>query len=227
MIKRKVHFRLSEDCRRFVYTTDIAGAQGGTKAIPLASVESVQACPADGDSTFGLHASEVASDGRVHKFDAASPAQMRLWVKAVWDAVALRQYTREHLPLLLRGALVEKHGMLLRRTRWAITDGRRHGAMLAPVHPATARTPRTLVPAPPPFKVAHWPTAGCCVFAHDGAARDAAVRLVTAHSAALGVVPAAATFNSLCAARSAPAAPAASDTDTRVAVVHEAPTNEP
>ena len=40
---------------------------------------------------------------------------MRLWVKAVWDAVALLQYADEQLPLLLQGTLMQKHGMLIKR----------------------------------------------------------------------------------------------------------------
>ena len=112
MIKRNVHFRLGADCSSFEYTTDFAGgvAQGGTKTLPVASVMSAQACPADGDCTFG-----VQTDERVHKFDASSAAQMRLWVKAVWDAVALLQYADEQLPLLLQGTLMSKHGMLIKR----------------------------------------------------------------------------------------------------------------
>ena len=113
MLKRPVHFRLAEDCRAFIYTTDIGGSKGGTKLLPVSNIEQVTESLKDGPCCFAIHTAD-----RPHKFDAQSPAEKKLWIKAVWDAIALQHYATEQLPMLLAGASMTKHGAVFKRPVW-------------------------------------------------------------------------------------------------------------
>lgn len=110
IVKRPVHLRLSEDCRAFVYTTDIGGSKGGTKLLPVCDILEVTECAKDGPCCFA-----IATSDRQHKFDAQSPAEKKLWIKAVWDAISVRHYAAEQMPVLLAGATMSKHGQIFKR----------------------------------------------------------------------------------------------------------------
>lgn len=115
MVKRPVLLRLSKDGKELVYSTCLSAelvSALNSKTLPLEEVISVEDKKMAGEQPgcFGIRTME-----RLHKFDAKSEGEKRLWAKAILDAMSMVNFREEDVPQLKQGIQVQKHGTLMKR----------------------------------------------------------------------------------------------------------------
>jgi hypothetical protein len=103
VVKRPVLLRLSKDGKDLVYSTCLSAemvSAMNSKTIALGEVISVEDKQMEAPGTFGIRTME-----RLHKFDAKTESEKRLWAKAILDAMSMIHFKEEGLPQLQQGVL--------------------------------------------------------------------------------------------------------------------------